>query len=67
LLFTGFLHPLSGQRGQLLVGDHPAHPLAAEDIQQDVKVIICPFDGSFEFGDIPGPDLVRTCGQKFRS
>ena len=38
LLEAGFLDQRRGERGVLPVGNHPAHDVAAEDVEQDVEV-----------------------------
>src|SRR5215216_2013085 len=45
---------------------HPAHDIAAKDIQDDVEVEVGPFFRPFELGDIPRPDLVRRWGEQLR-
>ena len=55
-----------GQAGAFLGGHHPAHHIAAEDVQDHVEVVIAPFDGPLQLGDVPRPALVRAGGQKFR-
>ena len=46
------------QHGALRVSDAPAHDAAAVDVEDHVEIKVVPFGGSFQFGDIPGPDLV---------
>ena len=48
---------LSGQSGQLALGDHPADHVTAEDVQDDIQVVVGPLDGAFELSDIPAPEL----------
>ena len=45
LLETGFLDQRRGERGVLPIGNHPAHDVAAEDVEQDIEV-----DGRPAFG-----------------
>ena len=35
---TGFLDQRRGERGVLPIGNHPAHDVAAEDVEQDIEV-----------------------------
>src|ERR1017187_7347801 len=47
-------------------GDHPAHHIAAEDIQDDVEVEVSPLGRSQQLRYIPGPNLIGARGQQFR-
>ena len=47
-------------------GDHPAHHVAAEDIEDHVQVIAAPFTGPLSFTDVPAPDLVGLHRQQLR-
>ena len=49
---------LLGEVGALALGDHPAHDVAAEDVQDHVEVEAGPLRRPLELGDVPGPDLV---------
>ena len=42
----------------LALGDHPAHDMAAEDVQDHVEVKACPLGRPLELGDVPGPDPI---------
>ena len=64
LFFQGFANELLGQGGRLSFGQHPADDIAAEDVEDDVKVVVGPLGGSEQFGDVPGPDLVGSDGQE---
>lgn len=44
--------------------DQPAHDEAAEDVQNHIKVKASPLGRPLEFGDIPGPNLVRCNRQQ---
>ena len=44
---------LFGKLGRFAQRNHPAHDVAAEDIEDHVEVIAAPFDRAFEFGDVP--------------
>jgi hypothetical protein len=45
--------------------DFPADRLAGEDVEHHIQVEVQPAPGSFQFRDIPGPDLVRAGGDQF--
>ena len=45
-------------------GDEPAHGVAGVDVEDDVEVEPGPFVGAGEFGDVPGPHLVRSVGHQ---
>lgn len=47
-----------GQLCGFTQGEHPAHHVAAEDIENHVQVVATPFGWAFEFRDVPAPDLV---------
>ncbi|MDE3218202.1 MAG: hypothetical protein KGO23_02385 [Nitrospirota bacterium] len=55
-----------GQLCGFTQGEHPAHHIAAEDIEDHVQVIAGPLGGSLEFRDIPAPNLVGLHRQQFR-
>ena len=50
--------PLGQDRG-LTMREHPAHDVAAEDVQHDVQVVVRPFLRTQQFRDVPGPQFVR--------
>jgi hypothetical protein len=56
---------LFGKMGRFTQSDHPAHDVAAEDIEDHVQVIAAPLDRAFELGDVPAPDLVGLHRQQF--
>src|SRR6185295_7426039 len=60
----GFGDQALGQGGGLALGEHPGHDVAAEDVEHDVEVVVQPFVGPPELGDIPGPDAIGGGGQK---
>src|SRR2546422_496181 len=64
LFYTALHNQKLSQDCQLPLGDHPADDIATEDVQNDVEVKIRPCPRSFELGDVPGPDLVRSCRQE---
>ena len=64
LLETGFLDQRRSERGVLPIGNHPAHDVAAEDVEQDIEVEGRPAFGPPEPGDIPGPGLVGARGHQ---
>ena len=53
------------QRGAFGIGHAPADHAAAEDVENDVEIEVAPLRWPHQFGDVPGPDLVGTFGQKF--
>ena len=57
---------LFGKLGGFTQRDHPAHDVAAEDIEDHVQVIAAPFDRAFELRDVPAPDLVGLHRQQLR-
>ncbi len=54
------------QNGALLIRDTPADHAAAVDVEDHIKIGVAPFGRIFQFGDIPGPNLIGTLRQKFR-
>ncbi len=42
LSFTGFLDQLFGQGRRFCRRDHPADPIAAKDVQDDIEVKVAP-------------------------
>ena len=60
----GLSNQLLGQIGTLAWGNQPAHHETTEDIQNHIQVEIGSLGWAFEFGDIPGPDLVGGLGQQ---
>ena len=65
-LLTALGDETSRQLGAFSVGHHPARHVAREDVQDDVQVVVGPFDRATQLGDIPRPNLVGRFGQKFR-
>ncbi len=66
LLVTGLLDQTTGQRRVLPVGDHPAHDVAAEDVEQDVEVEVRPLLRPEQLGQIPRPYLIGSGGDELR-
>ena len=66
LSFAGCRDQPFGQLGGLAPGDHPAHHVAAEDVEDDVQVEIGPLGWTQQLRYIPAPDLIGPCGQQFR-
>ncbi len=66
LFFDRFADQPLGQIGTLGMGQHPADGAAAVDVDDRVEVVIGPFLGAFELGDVPRPDFIRAAGQQFR-
>jgi len=65
LFLAGLTDKSLSQRRGFAMGDHPADHIAAENIQDHIQVEIGPLSGPQQFGDIPGPHLVGSGGQKF--
>ena len=57
---------LFGQLCGFTQGDHPAHHVAAEDIEAHVQVLAAPVDRAFECREIPAPDLVGQSREQLR-
>jgi hypothetical protein len=57
---------LLGQDSGLAGSDHPADGIPAEDGQDHVEVVVRPFRGAMQLGDVPGVNLVRPGGQQLR-
>ena len=51
----------------LSIGYTPACNKAAVDIQDNIEAVIAPLYGSFEFGDVPSPYLIRAIGEKLKT
>ena len=66
LLGTRLGDQLFGQAGRLTLGDQPANNVAAKDIQNGVQLVVGPLDWTSQLGQVPTPQLVRSCGQQFR-
>ena len=47
------------------VSYHPFHHIPAEDIEDHVKIKIRPLYRSFQFGNVPRPELIRNTGKQF--
>ena len=62
---AGLLYESFGQGVLFPMSDHPSDDVSAEDIQDHIEIKVGPLHRPFEFGDIPGPDLVGTGGQQF--
>ena len=54
-----------GQGGLFPMSDHPADDVPTEDVHDHVEVKVGPLDRAFQFGDIPGPDLIGTSSEQF--
>jgi hypothetical protein len=63
---AGLADQAFGQFGALLIGEHPSDDVAAEDIEDHIKIEVGPLDRAAEFGDIPTPELVGSGGKEFR-
>jgi hypothetical protein len=62
LLLATLLDQLLSQGIALSRGQHPPHHIPTEDIEDDIEIIVRPFDRSLELSNIPGPDLIGTRG-----
>ena len=49
-----------GQVRILVPGDHPAHDVAAEEVEDHIERVVEIRNRALELGDIPGPDLIRA-------
>src|SRR5664280_524072 len=65
LLLTRLFNQFFCQCSQLPGSHHPAHDVSAEDIEDDIEVIISPLCRPLEFGNIPGPNLVWPFCKQF--
>src|ERR1022692_400845 len=54
------------QHSAFRIHDTPADHAAAVDVKDHIKIEVAPFGRTFQFGDVPGPDLIWTFRQKFR-
>src|SRR5664280_3787607 len=64
LFDDGVVDQSPGELGPLGSGQHPANRVAAEDVQDDVEVVVGPLLGSVQLGDVPRPDLVLSGGDE---
>ena len=62
-LEPSFVDQFLSQKSLFPAGYHPADDVAAENIEDHVKVKVGPFDRSQELVDIPKPDLIGSGGQ----
>src|ERR1019366_8379858 len=53
-----------GELGPFGPGQHPAHDVAAVDIQNDVEVVVRPLLRSVQFRYVPRPNFVRPLGDE---
>ncbi len=60
-----FANQALGKLGGLAVRHHPANHVAAENVDDDVKIKIRPLGWTFELGDIPRPHLIGRGGKQF--
>ena len=65
LFGAGLLYQTFGQSGLLSICNHPADHVSAEDIDDHIQIVIGPFIRVFQFGDIPGPNLIGSGGKQF--
>ena len=64
MLQAALLDQEPGQGRVLPVRHHPSHDVAAEDVHDDVEVVIAPLPRPQQPRDIPGPHLVRRRGHQ---
>ena len=60
LLQAGRRNEALRQVSILVARDHPAHGVAAEEVEDDVQRVVEVRDRALELGDVPGPDLIRA-------
>ena len=61
----GILEECFELNGTFRMLDAPADHTAAEDVENDIKVEIGPFDRPHQFRDVPGPHLIGGLRQQF--
>jgi hypothetical protein len=66
LFRAGFPDQTLCQSRAFPVGHQIADDEATKNINNNIEIKVGPFGRSQEFGDIPGPDLVRPGSQEFR-
>ena len=59
LLRAGLLDQALGQVGALLDRHHPAHDVAAEEVEDHIQRVVERGNRALQLGDVPGPDLIR--------
>ena len=52
-----FSDEMAGMFSGFLLPDFPAHDVTAEDVEDEVEVVVEPLDGTGKVGNVPGPDL----------
>ena len=65
LACAGLADQLLREGRALVVRDHPAHDVAAEDVEDHVQVEVRPLRRAVQLGDVPAPHLVRLGRQQF--
>jgi hypothetical protein len=63
VLGDGFAEQRFEQSGCFGLGDLPTDNAAAVAVEDDIEIELAPLGRSFQFSDIPGPDLIRPLGQ----
>ena len=63
---AAFGDEVPGERTRLPLRDQPAHDVAAEDVEQDVEVVVGPRRRPEQFRDVPAPHLVRPRRDQLR-
>ena len=61
LALDGLLNEPLGQLGRFPIRQHPAHHVAAENVEDHVEVKVSPLGRSQQLGDVPRPDLFYPC------
>ena len=64
LLVDALLEQLGGELARFAMRQHPAHRVAAEEVEQHVELVVGPLLRGAELGDVPRPHLVRTGRQE---
>jgi len=54
-----------GQFRAFAIGDHPAHYITAEDVEDHIEIKVRPLRRTEQFRDVPAPELVGASGQQF--
>src|SRR5882757_9988650 len=61
---AGLAYKLLREGRALVVRDHPAHDVAAENVEDHVQVEVRPLRRTEQLRDVPAPHLVRAGGQQ---
>src|SRR5258707_7030011 len=66
LFFATYLDQSLGQHRTFAISDHPAGNVAAEHVEDHVKIKIGPFCWSEQLADVPAPELIGRGGHQLR-